>query len=385
MTDEVDDRPIGLTEPAPQRDAQLRALAGGVAHELGNVLVGVLANAGMLVTGLDPSSAEAAMARDVLRSAERAADLAGEMRAYAGAARGELQAVTLEELAREVRAQVEASLGRSTRLHYQLDGDVPPILGDAAQLRRMLANLLRNASEALDGKPGEVVMRARLAPVNRRELLHDHLPGNVSGSVVHIEVQDDGVGMTADHLRQIFDPFFTTKSTSRGLGLSAVLGIVRAHGGGIRVESAPARGTTFGLIFPPYQRPAVPASPAVAPPGGLVLVVDDEPLVRRAVRRILQPKGFTIIDAADGPAGLELVDKHPELRAVILDVTMPGMSGLEVLEQIRARRPPLAVLMSSALTDLPAGIADGFLAKPYGPKALLALLRAAIAAASTRG
>lgn len=347
----------------------LETLAGGLAHELGNQLAAVIANAGMLAATLPADGAEHAMARDALRSAERAADVVRQLLAYAGKARVERGAVAIGALAREVGDHVAASLG-AARLRYELT-ETPPIFGDAAQLREAIAHLVLNAADALAGAPGEITVRVRIGDVDRDALVHDHLPPD-AGACVHLEVSDGGGGMTADVKRRMFDPFFTTKFAGRGLGLAALRGIVRTHGGGIHVVSAPGAGTTVGLVFAPLE--------CAEAAGGVVLVVDDERPVRTAIRRMLGSAGYTVTEAADGPAGIALVEAHPELCAVVLDVTMPGMSGLEVLDRIRALRPRLPVLLSTGLADVDAARADGLLPKPYAPKTLIAALAAAIRA-----
>ena len=344
-------------------ERRLQALAGGVAHELGNAMVGVIANAELLAAGLPPDSPEAAMIRDILEAGARAAALAQQMREYAANVYLELQPITVAELAREI---VEAARARSSQLQIQIEDQVPPIAGDLSQLRRVLTNLVLNAEEARDGRPEEILLRVRFAPIDRGELLHDHLPASAPDKLVHIEVHDHGVGMSPETVPAIFDPFSTTKPARSGLGLAVVLGIVRAHRGGIRVQSAPGRGATFGIVFPPHEP-------------RLVLVIDDEPLVRNGLRRILEQRGYAIIDAPDGSSGLALVDDHPEIGAVILDILMPDMSGLEVLEQIRARRPDLPVVVSSACSDVLTDVGDGFLVKPYGPRRVLELLQTLLA------
>jgi CheY-like chemotaxis protein len=240
---------------------------------------------------------------------------------------------------------------------------------DVSQIRQVLLNLVNNARDALGARGGTISITGRL-------LRHDGAahPDDViappAGSYVELEVADDGPGMSRETRRRIFEPFFTTKATGHGLGLAAVAGIVRAHGGGLRLATAPGEGARFQVHWPSTFTPGEIA--VVAPPttGQTVLVIDDEDLVRDVVARMIEDLGYAAVTATDGPAGLAIIDSLP-VHAVLVDLTMPRMGGVDVIKALRARRPELPIVLCSGYDrDGRAARADAYLPKPFRLEAL---------------
>jgi two-component system cell cycle sensor histidine kinase/response regulator CckA len=283
---------------------------------------------------------------------------------------------------------------KDAALDLELDEALPLILGDATQLRQVIMNLITNASDALQGRHGTITVRTRrhdglqLAP----EALHFGADAVRSAESVCLEVTDTGTGMTRATTERIFDPFFSTKFTGRGLGLAATLGIVRGHHGAISVESTPGRGTRIVLRFPVTTvRPmadALPAAPVADRHRGRVLVVDDDSVVRSVATALLARRGFDVLSDASGQDALKRLSAHDgDVRFVLLDLTMPGLSGIEVLQRLRADereagRAPITVFLMSGYSEqeVTGGAGDlavaGFLQKPFTIADVDALLAA---------
>lgn len=366
-----------------QQLESLGLLAGGVAHDFNNLLAVVLGNAGLALE-LEPGTEVARALRQIETAAERAAELTTQLLSYAGQAARRLEDVDLDRLVRETGELASVSIPPKVTVRYELAA--ARVHGDATQLRQIVMNLLTNAAEAIGDARGSIVAR-----VGERRLGAAELAGAVGGSALRpgaavvLEVEDTGAGMDAQTQRRIFDPFFTTKATGRGLGLAAMLGIVRGHGGAVLVESAPGQGSRFVVALPPAARgsgraPAsveAPVEPALV---GTVLIVDDEPEVREVVRLTLERAGLATLEAANGLEALELLRRHPEpIDLVLLDMTMPELDGAETLVAMRELVPDLPVIVSSgharqhALARLP-DRRVAFLHKPYRPRDLLAIV-----------
>jgi CheY-like chemotaxis protein len=256
--------------------------------------------------------------------------------------------------------------------------------GDAAQLRQVVLNLLLNAAEAVGDEIGVITVRTSLVRYEADGPGAAYLGEELrDGAYVALEVTDTGCGMDEATRQRAFEPFFTTKFMGRGLGLAAVLGIVRGHHGGIRVESEPGRGTTVRVLLPPAAGEPAPAASGK----GLVLYVDDEPQVRALGEAVLRQAGYDVLPAADGPEALELFRRcHADLAAVVLDLTMPGLGGAEVLRRMRAVNGRVPVLLTSGYSEQEAAAQagdagpTGFLSKPYAPRELLEKVRAVVGA-----
>jgi CheY-like chemotaxis protein len=323
-----------------------------------------------------------------MAAAERAAVLTKQMLAYSGRGHFEIRPTDLNELVRQNVSLLGAALPKNVALAGRYDEAIPPIAADAGQLQQVVMNLIMNASEAIGPKPGRVTVSTGV---------RDLLPGNLSvrsptgepllpGRYVILEVRDDGAGMDEVMLSRIFEPFFTTKSTGRGLGLAATQGIVRGHRGGLRVESAPGTGTTFSLLFPAslesFDERRAQAS---ASPRDVVLVVDDEEAVREVINSVLEAAAFDTLVARDGATAVQLFrDNGAEIGLVLLDLSMPGLSGEQTFEELRRLDPTVRVLLSSGHSEAEAtrrfvgrGLA-GFIQKPYRPEQLVDAVRRAL-------
>ena len=375
-----------------QRLESLGVLAGGIAHDFNNLLVGVLGNAGLAATELPPGSPAKLLIDQIEIAARRAADLTKQMLAYSGRGQFVVRLLDLREVVRETAALLESAVSKNVRIIYEFADDVPAVRADVAQVRQLIMNLITNASDAIGEEPGEIAVRIDANQVIAAELatysLSEGLP---EATYVSIEVADTGSGMDAETLGKIFDPFFTTKFAGHGLGLAAALGIVRGHHGAIKVWSKPGKGSRFSLLFP-----AVEEAPATTPTSaadvswqgsGTILVVDDEEIVRRAARRILSSGGLTVVEASSGQEALEIFRAEPDAyQLALVDLVMPGMSGVELMKDLHTLCPDLPVVLSSgydarALAESASSDSNtSFLQKPYSARDLLNSVRNALSA-----
>jgi PAS domain S-box-containing protein len=377
-----------------QRLESLGVLAAGVAHDFNNVLTAIMGNVSMARRALNGGSQDPAIRMSLVeaeRAAQRAADLVRQLLNYAGKGRRVVRPVDVCGVARDALAIVRASVSPGIRLDMDVPEDCPPVEADVGQLQQLLLNLILNAAESIEGRAGRVAVRLRVRSVPEDEL-RGRYPGFALGSRQYLElrVQDDGRGMDQATLRQIFDPFFTTKFLGRGLGLAAALGIVRSHGGGISVESAPGRGSTFTVLLPAEESAPAPRTVAEAVADsargdGLVLVVDDEPAVRSLVERTVADLGYTAVLAENGRQALDIFERvGHELVAVLLDLAMPVMDGADAALRLQRRRPSLPILVMSGLADddalerLGQVQVAGFIAKPFNPEQLAQNLAVAL-------
>lgn len=346
----------------------LGVLAGGVAHDFNNILTVVLGSANLARRGVPANSAADAYLDQIEQSCRRAAEVCRQMLACAGRDDGGHTPLDLAQLVREA-----APVLGEHPVRYELAADLPPIMGDAGQVRQVLMNLVTNAAEVLAGAPGDIVVRATEAEV--RDGAADgafHL-APPPGRYVCLAVSDPGPGMTADVRARMFDPFYSTKFTGRGLGLAAALGIVRAHRGGVRVESAPGQGTAVTVYWPAAE----PLAPAAAAPttANAALVIDGEMFGREVTASTLEEMGFAPLLAADAASGVALFGRHrSEIKLAVIDAT----AGDEVLRALRVLAPELPAVCVSGFAPRHERPADGrteFLPKPFQPEALMAAVR----------
>jgi two-component system, cell cycle sensor histidine kinase and response regulator CckA len=363
-----------------QRLESLGVLAGGIAHDFNNLLVGIMGNTSLVLDTLPPTAAAVPMLRDALAASERAALLTRQMLAYAGKEERSVKSTDLSALVREMSSLLRTSIPKLVNVALDLDEDLPPVLVDQAQIQQIVMNLVINAAEAIpDNLSGAVHVTA-----TKRPLLPDDYRlavvaiENPAALYVALSIRDTGSGMDIATQARIFDPFFTTKFDGRGLGLSAVLGIVRGHKGTITLQSSPGQGTCFTVLLPVTPAPAAGtvelSRRPVEPGNGTILVVDDEECVRDVARRALEHSGFQVLTAVHGRAALEVVRQCPEIRAVVLDLKMPEMGGDTAADEIRALRPDLPILLCSGYAEREAkarGAYSAFLQKPYSSGALV--------------
>jgi len=370
-----------------QKLESLGVLAGGIAHDFNNLLTVIMGNASL-------AKESPGMAAESLQQIEtatlRAADLCRQMLAYAGKSRTTSESVDFNSIVTDTVHLLHLSISKNATLDFTLAPTPLAIEGDPSQIRQIIMNLVINASDSIGTGAGRIqVSTSRLAVTSdmlREARLGQELP---PGEYVALDVADNGCGMSADTLARIFDPFFTTKFAGRGLGLAAVLGIVRAHHGAFFVRSTLGQGSTFRMLLPPGRQSlaeekmppkSVPAPVARVTPGHF-MVVDDEPSVRKITCNILEKEGHKVTLASDGYEALALSLAHGgKFTAVLLDVTMPVMDGPSTLKELRQMKIDAPVLIMSGYSEIDARkrFTDdpslAFLPKPFTGEVLLAAL-----------
>jgi signal transduction histidine kinase/CheY-like chemotaxis protein len=377
-----------------QKLESLGVLAGGIAHDFNNLLQAMMGNLDLALEGAQSGAEEREAIGQAAVAARRAADLTRQLLAYTGKGRFVIRPLDLSAMVRENANLLRASVPHTCAIELRLADGLPAIEADAGQVQQVVMNLITNAADAIGPRPGTITVSTRRAAGGPSALEGSRLAGvEPADAYVAVEVSDTGCGMDPATSERMFDPFFSTKGVGRGLGMSALLGIVRGHRGGIFVESLPGSGTTVRVLFPePRARgttspPAADAGPAAAvePAPGAVLVVDDEDLVRRAclaMVRALKRPGF---GAASGAEAIELVRaRRGEIRFAVVDLSMPGMDGMATLDALLAVDPTIRIIVSSGFDERSLAGRDGaarvagFIQKPF----TLATLRAALATAS---
>lgn len=342
-----------------QKLESLGLLAGGVAHDFNNLLSAILGNASLARLSIPPGNQADPQLKAIETASLRAAELCRQMLAYAGKGRFVVERVDVSSLVADILPLLRVSIARSANLNLDLGKELPGVKADATQLRQIVMNLVLNAVDALAGRNGEIRIRTSVASIDRPLLTRCVTgAGLPEGEYVTLEISDTGCGMSADVLNKIFDPFFTTKVSGRGLGLAAVLGIVRGHNGAMQVESAVGRGTTFRLYLPAIVGESLRAEPpksGSATPWlqtGDVLVIEDEDPVRAVMVQLLESFGFKAYPVSDGRAGVERFREDAgRWRLVVIDLLMPGMTGEETLGAIRAIRADVRVLLVSGFSE----------------------------------
>jgi CheY-like chemotaxis protein len=314
------------------------------------------------------------------------------MLAYSGRGRFVVQRLDLSELVEQTTQMLQISISKKAALRFHLEKGLPPIEADATQIRQIIMNLVINASEAIGDSSGAISLSTGLTQVDR-----DYLRGTLTdegipdGDYVFLEVSDSGCGMSSETKARIFDPFFTTKFTGRGLGLAAVLGIVRGHRGSMKVYSEPGCGSTFKILFPATggaaeKQEITPGTGNVRRYSGTVLIVDDEETVRTTVCRMMEILGFQCVLATDGRQGVDIAAKDPSrFSMVLLDLTMPHMDGEQAFTELRRLRSDIRVVLMSGFNAQEAlvkfsgkGLAS-FLQKPFTLSALKGVLNDVLA------
>jgi PAS domain S-box-containing protein len=360
-----------------QKLESLGLLAGGVAHDFNNLLVGVIGNASLAQEMLPPDNLAVELLEGVVKSGQQAAHLTRQMLAYSGKGKFLVEPLDLSALVPEMCGLVRPSIPKKIELRLDLDPDLPAVEADRGQVQQVFMNLVLNAGEAIGSRDGLISVRTYVDDVDEAYLrLRSEAAALRPGKYVCLEVRDTGSGMDEATKAKIFDPFFTTKFTGRGLGLAAVSGIMRGHKGAITVGSAPGKGSCFTALFPAVEQAVkespVPARKDTLQGAGVVLVVDDEHVVREIAKKALERQGYTVLLADSGLAAIDMFGRHAgEIALVVLDLSMPHMGGEEALVELRKIRPEVKVVVSSGYSEAETMTlfhgqrVSGFIQKPY--------------------
>jgi two-component system cell cycle sensor histidine kinase/response regulator CckA len=376
-----------------QKLESLGVLAGGIAHDFNNILTSILGYSDLALMELPSHSPARPLIAEAVNGARQAADLTKQMLAYSGKGKFVIESLDLNQLIEDMSHLLQVSISKKCVLQLHPLRELPTIQADAVQMRQIIMNLIINASDAIGDRSGIIAVTSGVMYCDRACLSDAYLDENLpEGLYVFLEVADTGSGMSEETRARIFDPFFTTKGTGRGLGLAAVLGIVRGHRGALKVQSAVGKGATFTVLFPATIGPAQlePARTVEASEwrgSGLVLVVDDEESVRGLTRQMMERMGFTVLTAADGREAVELFRKESErIRLVLLDMTMPYLDGGETFREMKRIRTGVPTVLSSGYSERTATNRFGgnglsaFIQKPYQYQQLLAVVRKALSA-----
>ena len=374
-----------------QKMESLGVLAGGVAHDFNNLLVGILGNADLALMKLPPEAAVRPHLKDIEHASMRAADLARQMLAYSGKGRFVVEELDLRLLVEEIAHLLEVSISKKAVLKYDFGTGVPPISADATQVRQVIMNLITNASEALQDGSGVISISTGSMSCDADYLNGTFIDQDLApGTYTYLEVSDTGVGMDEQARERVFDPFYTTKFTGRGLGLAAVLGIVRGHSGAIKVYSEPGKGTTMKVLFPATSSDDLSGGAEQTVEiqwvgRGLVLLVDDEESVRAVGASMLQHAGFDVITASDGEEAVALFRRRrDDVDCVLLDLAMPGLDGVETFRELRRVRADVPVVLTSGYSEQEAvnrfsgKKLAGFVQKPFRLAELMGTLKQAM-------
>ncbi|OHD53903.1 MAG: hypothetical protein A2Y33_00630 [Spirochaetes bacterium GWF1_51_8] len=375
-----------------QKLESLGILAGGIAHDFNNILTAILGHASLALLDLPPESPVVDNLKEIEKAAHRAADLARQMLAYSGRGKFLIQEIVINDVVKEMIQLITVSVSKKITIRYALTENLPSIEADATQIRQIILNLITNASDAIGDNDGIITLSSGALYCDKKYIAESHnlfhqgtdkIPGE--GNYVFFEVTDSGSGMTDEVLEKIFDPFYTTKFTGRGLGLAAVLGIIRGHQGLIRIVTVPGKGTSFRVLFPEsrilkntaklLKKPDIPEEHKIT---GTILVIDDEESIREISRRLLERRGFHVILAADGIEALDILRKRKGgISLILLDMTMPKMDGAAVFRGIREIDKEVPVLLASGYSEQEAtghfrdkGLA-GFIQKPFDTSKLV--------------
>ena len=366
-----------------QRLESIGTLAGGIAHDLNNVLTPILMGSKLLASGRATGNRQGLL-ETMIASAQRGADLIKQLLAFAGGIRGERSPIRLDQLIAETRGLLEHTLPKSIQIVTEIDSNCPSVLGDATELSQILMNLCINARDAM---PDGGTLSIEATPISLNGNAAQLHPDAHAGSYALLKVSDTGSGMTPDVLDRIFDPFFTTKEVGKGtgLGLATVQGIVKSHGGFINVYSEPGNGSKFSIYLPAATtgESAIVVSTEVAEESGsgqTVLLVDDETFILQMTSAALEASGYRVLTARDGTTAIAMYSQHPEINVVLLDMMMPGLDGLQTLDELRKIEPNVRVIACSGLrtsqreTEVLQRGAKAFVPKPYTEDELLKTL-----------
>lgn len=374
-----------------QRLESLGVLAGGIAHDFNNILTAILGNAALAELKIDQPLKTARYLRNIIKSSERAAGLCKQMLAYSGKGKFVVKPLNMSEMVDEITTLLKVSIARNVTIDINLDQQLPAVDVDEAQIQQVIMNLVINASDAIGEHDGTITVETGVMNTDdsswRTSFVQDDLP---QGRYVYLEVSDNGCGMDDKTLQHIFDPFFTTKFTGRGLGLSAVLGIIRGHQGSLKIDSKPGHGTSFRMLLPISQHKVVCDETGQEDTNawhssGTILIIDDEDAILEIASIMIEDMGFKTITASDGIEGVNAYRQNQdEITVVLLDMTMPKMDGLECFQELQKINNDVIVILSSgyneqdAISHFTSKSLAGFIQKPYRSEALEQVIRIAI-------
>jgi len=355
----------------------LGLLAGGIAHDFNNLLMAILGNADLAIEELPTASPLKPSLNQIKQISLQAADLCKQMLAYSGKGKFIVEPLDMSRLVKDMVKLIEVSISKKVILRYNLASELPAIEADASQVRQVVMNLVINASEAIGEKSGVVSLTTGVMECEESYLQGIYFSEHSQpGSYVYLEVSDTGCGIDKDSQSRIFDPFFTTKFTGRGLGLAAVMGIVRGHGGAIKINSEVGKGSVFRVLFPASRKMADTEARVLRSTdwrgSGTILLADDEETVRSVTKRMLERAGFDVIMGSDGREAVQRFKEHGDkLTCVLMDLTMPHMDGDVAFREMQRVRTDIPIILSSGYN--PQEIQDrfagkglaGFIQKPY--------------------
>jgi PAS domain S-box-containing protein len=371
----------------------LGVLAGGIAHDFNNLLGSILAESELVLSDLPGNSPAHEGVQSIMTIADRASEIVRQLMAYAGHENASVEPVDISELVSQTLQLLKVTISKQAKLEVSLTEKPSYVRANASQIQQVVMNLVMNASEALGQKEGLITVATAQVRLHRDSFAKT-APDLPPGDYLELGVIDNGHGMTKEIQARIFDPFFTTKFAGRGMGLAAVQGIIRSHGGAIELASTPGIGTRFRIFLPSIGDPVQNGRRAEAPPSaseidsitGTVLIVDDEEMLRAAVSKMLRKEGFNAIEASDGEAAVDLFrDNVEDVRVILLDVTLSGRSSQKVLEELRTIQPQVKIVLTSAYsrqttaTLIECPEVKGFLRKPYQFGELMQVLRSVLA------
>lgn len=338
-----------------QKLESLGVMAGGIAHDFNNILMAISGYTELLSMQLSPGSEAQDSVTQIITATNRAAELCRQMLAYSGKASFAIEKVDLGELVEEMSHLLKTTISKKALLNLHINRPIPSIQADPSQIRQIVMNLIINASDAIGEQNGFITVSVDATYCDEANLRATELYESLTpGLYVHLEIADNGCGMDIETRTHMFEPFYTTKFTGRGLGLAAVLGIVRAHKGALKVSSEPNKGTIFTLLFPSIDlaKDTTLSTRAAALSNwrgsGTVLLVDDEESIRNIGARMLKQLGFTVLTATDGQEALACYQQHhQEITLVVMDMTMPHMDGSEAFNALRQLNPRVRVVLAS--------------------------------------
>lgn len=376
-----------------QKLQSLGALAGGIAHDFNNLLMSILGHADMALSKMPPDSPEREHVLEIATATRDAANLCGQMLAFSGKGKFIVETIELKRVIEKVAQILKTSVSKKAQLELNLADNLPAFAGDATQIGQVLMNLVINASEALDENAG--VIKVSTGEFSSQDVIKSCVPSLEDlppGHFLFVEVSDTGCGMTDEVISKIFDPFFTTKLSGRGLGMSAVIGIIKAHFGTLQINSVVGKGSKFKIILPVVEnkQESILPQPILDTPAlnetGTILMVDDEETLLAVGGMMLDTLGLKVLKARNGWDALQIFkEKKAEISCILLDLNMPYMDGEEAFTELRKLDPNVKIILASGFSEqeiekrFAGKNLNGVLKKPYDLGSMLNVLARAIA------